>query len=25
VFGPYTKWDYQQNRIEFQRQDLTAP
>ena len=25
VFGPYTKWDYQENRIEFQRQDLTAP
>ena len=25
VFGPYTKWDYRENRIEFQRQDLTAP
>ena len=25
VFGPYTKWTYQENRIEFQRQDLTAP
>lgn len=25
VFGPYTKWDYQENRIEFQRQDVTAP
>ncbi|MED5613048.1 hypothetical protein [Janthinobacterium sp. P210005] len=25
VFGPYTKWAYQENRIEFQRQDLTAP
>ncbi|WP_100876591.1 hypothetical protein [Janthinobacterium sp. 64] len=25
VFGPYTKWQYQENRIEFQRQDLTAP
>jgi hypothetical protein len=25
VFGPYTKWNYQENRIEFQRQDLTAP
>ena len=24
VFGPYTKWDYQENRIEFQRQDVTA-
>ncbi|OEZ72609.1 hypothetical protein JAB5_07040 [Janthinobacterium sp. HH103] len=24
VFGPYTKWTYQENRIEFQRQDLTA-
>jgi hypothetical protein len=25
VFGPYTKWNYQENRIEFQRQDLTTP
>ena len=25
VFGPYTKWDYQENRIEFQRQGVTAP
>ncbi|APA71292.1 hypothetical protein [Janthinobacterium sp. 1_2014MBL_MicDiv] len=25
VFGPYTKWDYQENRIEFQRQSLTTP
>lgn len=25
VFGPYNKWDYQENRIEFQRQNLTAP
>ncbi|MBG6220436.1 MULTISPECIES: hypothetical protein [unclassified Janthinobacterium] len=24
VFGPYTKWDYRENRIEFQRQDVTA-
>jgi hypothetical protein len=25
VFGPYTKWDYQENRIEFQRQDTGKP
>jgi hypothetical protein len=25
VFGPYTRWDYQENRIEFQRQALTTP
>lgn len=25
VFGPHDKWDYEKNRIEFQRQDLTAP
>ncbi|SDA60369.1 hypothetical protein SAMN03159300_103461 [Janthinobacterium sp. 344] len=24
VFGPHDTWDYQKNRIEFQRQDLTA-
>jgi len=25
VFGPYTKWTYQENRIEFQRQDTAKP
>ena len=25
VFGPYTMWDYQENRIEFQRPSLTTP